>query len=632
LVISGDDACRMDLRSSASFHRSVGADATIMLKQCFEPMEYGLVLTDSTGRVTGFIEKPSADRIYTDLVNTGIYMLSPRVLERIPASSSCDFGSELFPALLEGGARIYGRSDPGYWNDVGSCGAYLRTSFDCLPDGGNFVSPGANVSEGSSVGPKTVIGSGSRIGKGSRISGSIVDGAFVGSGCRIEGSIICAGASVGSNCRLADGCVVGDGAVIGAGSLIGEGVRIWPGKTVEAGSVVLHSITGDAGGICPVFESDAVIRSDAVFGLTPELCMSMGASSGSDRRVAAASSGGDYAALCAYGYLLGAASAGKSTASLDSGSPATSAFAAKQYGFDISLFVKQDGDRLAMYFFDENGLPLPRSSQRKIEAACVCDRVSAAAADCRMPVYLDNVRETHAAAAAGVSAPLSGFRVSAAGDGVLGRALRLRGAQLVPSAPGVISLRLSRGGMSLEAVDEQCVKRSYASLLCALVYCELAEGGKTVCLPYSAPDTADVIAASLGGKVLRLGRDGAEAVEALSAAPFARDGVFLAMRLCSRLVQSGRTLSELMSLLPDFYITENVVTSSVRTPELMKRLGQHYGRSEHVSGMKIKTELGSARITADRKNLLHITAESRSMEAAGELCSEIISKIGDLSV
>ncbi len=632
LVISGDAACRMDLRAFAAFHRSAEADATIMLKQCFEPMEYGLVLTDGEGRVTGFIEKPSADRIYTDLVNTGIYMLSPRVLERIPAFSPCDFGSELFPELLERGARIFGRSDSGYWSDVGSCAAYLRTSIDFLKDGGSFVSPDAHVADGCSVGRGCVIGGGSRIGKGSVIDRSIVDGAFVDRGCRIEGSIICAGAAVGANCSLSDGCVVGDGAVIGAGSVIGEGVRIWPGRTVEAGSTVLHSLTGGAGCVRPAFENDAVIRSDAVFGITPQQCMSMGAAAGGDTRVAAASYGGDYAALCAYAYLLGAAAAGKSACSLDSDTPATAAFASKQYGFDAALFVSQDGDRLTLRFFDGNGLPLSRSAQRKIEAACVCDTVSAAAADCRVPVYLGSTREAHAAAAAGVSAPLSGFSVSAESGGVLYRALRLRGARLSDPAQGVVSLKLSRSGMRLDAVDEQGVNRSFASLMCALVYCELSEGAGTVCLPYSAPDAADAVAAPFGGRVLRLGRDGEEAVKALSAEPFARDGIFLAMRLCSHLAKRGIKLFELMSLLPDFYITENVVTSSLRTGELMKRLGRYYGNSEHVSGMKIKTGLGSARITADSANRLHVVAESGSMEAAGELCSEIISKIGDVSV
>ncbi|MBO4331042.1 MAG: NDP-sugar synthase, partial [Oscillospiraceae bacterium] len=290
IVVSGDAACRMDLRSFAEYRRSVDADAAIMLSQCFEPGEYGLVLTDGAGRVTGFIEKPSADRIYTDLVNTGIYMLTPGVLDSIPASVPCDFGSELFPALLGSGARIYARADPGYWNDVGSCGAYLRTSCDLLPQGESFVSPGAEVSAGCLIGPKAVIGSGSRIGRGSRISGSIVDGACIGGGCRIEGSIVCAGAAVGVNCRLSDGCVVGDGASIGAGSVIGEGVRIWPGCRVEEGSVVLHSVTGGSGSVRPVFDGDGVIRSEAVFGVTPRLCMSMGASSGGERRVAAASS------------------------------------------------------------------------------------------------------------------------------------------------------------------------------------------------------------------------------------------------------------------------------------------------------------------------------------------------------
>lgn len=132
LVISGDAACDFDLGQLARRHKEGQAAASLALYRCPEPLSYGLAVTDSRSMIRAFIEKPSWERVVTDLVNTGIYVLSPKLLSFIPDGRPFDFGKELFPLLLERGEKILGVELEGYWCDVGSPLSYYRCCADAL--------------------------------------------------------------------------------------------------------------------------------------------------------------------------------------------------------------------------------------------------------------------------------------------------------------------------------------------------------------------------------------------------------------------------------------------------------------------------------------------------------------------
>ena len=132
LVISGDAACDLDLSALAEFHRSAGADVTMALYQDPEPLGYGLVLADARHRVTGFIEKPGWERVVTDLVNTGIYVVSPKAMEPVPEGVPFDFAKDLFPAMLRRNMKLYAVQLDGYWCDIGTPEAYYRCCLDAL--------------------------------------------------------------------------------------------------------------------------------------------------------------------------------------------------------------------------------------------------------------------------------------------------------------------------------------------------------------------------------------------------------------------------------------------------------------------------------------------------------------------
>ncbi len=132
LVISGDAACDFDLGALGRAHREAGAAATLALYRSPEPLAYGLTVTDGEGLVRAFVEKPGWTRVVTDLVNTGIYVLSPRAMALVPQGKPFDFACDLFPLLLRRGEKLLGVAMEGYWCDIGSPLAYYRCCADAL--------------------------------------------------------------------------------------------------------------------------------------------------------------------------------------------------------------------------------------------------------------------------------------------------------------------------------------------------------------------------------------------------------------------------------------------------------------------------------------------------------------------
>jgi mannose-1-phosphate guanylyltransferase/phosphomannomutase len=138
LVMSGDCACDYDLYSLMTGHRE---GVTIALSTHQEPLAYGLVVTTPQGRITGFLEKPTWEKVVTNRVNTGIYVLSPTVLDAVPQGRPYDFAKDLFPRLLAQGVPMTGQAMEGYWCDIGTPRAYYQCNLDALdglyrlPDG-----------------------------------------------------------------------------------------------------------------------------------------------------------------------------------------------------------------------------------------------------------------------------------------------------------------------------------------------------------------------------------------------------------------------------------------------------------------------------------------------------------------
>src|SRR5438477_5025725 len=145
LVISGDALCDIDLARIVESHAEKGADVTIGLKSVENPLEFGIVVTDEDGRVERFLEKPSWGQVFSDTINTGIYVLEPEVLRHVPTDRPFDFSKELFPLLLEMGRTIYGDVCEGYWQDIGNLDQFRQANFDALDEKVRLNIPGIRL-------------------------------------------------------------------------------------------------------------------------------------------------------------------------------------------------------------------------------------------------------------------------------------------------------------------------------------------------------------------------------------------------------------------------------------------------------------------------------------------------------
>jgi mannose-1-phosphate guanylyltransferase len=217
VVVGCDDLTNADLTSVVRFHKERGALATIGLLEADEVDQYGVVIVDERGRITGFQEKPPKGTEKSKLANTGIYVFEPAIFDRIPANTFYDFGKQVFPELLEDGLPFYGlKLERAYWRDVGTPDEYRRANEDLLE--GRVAVPGTRatgipssvqVPSDARIDGKVRFGERVSIGRGVQIIGpSIVgDDVTLGDGAVLDSSIVWNGARIGARAKLRDSIV-----------------------------------------------------------------------------------------------------------------------------------------------------------------------------------------------------------------------------------------------------------------------------------------------------------------------------------------------------------------------------------------------------------------------------------------
>ncbi|MEU5029791.1 mannose-1-phosphate guanylyltransferase [Streptomyces milbemycinicus] len=253
LIFNGDILTGLDIRALVDTHRTTGADVSLHLTRVTDPRAYGLVPTDTTGRVTAFLEKPqTAEEIVTDQINAGAYVFNRSVIDSIPAGRSVSVERETFPGLLAAGAHLQGMVDSTYWLDLGTPQAFVRGSADlvlgrapspAVPGrcGDRLILDSAQVARDAKLTGGTVIGPAARVGAGASIDGStVLAGAVVEEGAQVRDSLIGARARIGARTVL-QGAVVGDGALVGPDNELRDGVRVWCGADIPAGAVRFSS-------------------------------------------------------------------------------------------------------------------------------------------------------------------------------------------------------------------------------------------------------------------------------------------------------------------------------------------------------------------------------------------------------
>jgi mannose-1-phosphate guanylyltransferase len=225
LVISGDALTDIDLGALAARHEAAGGIATLAVKKVPDTREYGVVLHDREGRITGFQEKPSPDEALSDLGNCGIYVFSPEIFDHFPERPFADWAQDVFPALLERDVPFHIHEVREYWNDVGSLTELRQGTFDALCGELRLEMEGTEVRTGVTVAEGTTLP-----------EDAIVDGpVWIGTGV-----------SIGAEVRLTGPIVLGDGASIGDRAQLRSSI-VFPGTEIGADSILIGAISGHNG-------------------------------------------------------------------------------------------------------------------------------------------------------------------------------------------------------------------------------------------------------------------------------------------------------------------------------------------------------------------------------------------------
>jgi len=404
LVISGDVLTDIDLGKVVAFHEEKGALATIGLVPVENPLEFGIVITNEDGSIERFLEKPSWGQVFSDTINTGIFVLEPEIFDHIADDRPVDFSSEVFPALLAAGLPLYGAVADGYWEDVGTLEAYVSAHKDILDQkvqvavpgfevsGGVWVAEGAEIHPDAAIDGPAVIGDNARVDAGARlgeytvlgtnvkvradaqIHRSIVqDNAYLGEGVRLAGSVVGRACDVRRGARCEDGSVLGDECFIGEDAVIGAGVKVYPFKTVEAAAVVNTSIVWESRGARSLFAGLGV-SGLANVDITPEfaarLAMAFGTTLKKDATVVTSRDSSRSARMLKRAMMAGLNSAGVNVSDLEVASIPVTRFQAgrpdNRGGITLRL-VPHDPQQVEIRFFTPTGADLDDDGRRKVE-------------------------------------------------------------------------------------------------------------------------------------------------------------------------------------------------------------------------------------------------------------------------
>jgi mannose-1-phosphate guanylyltransferase / phosphomannomutase len=303
LVISGDALTDIDLSEMVRFHKENGALVTVGLTRVPNPLEFGIIIVDDDGRIQRFLEKPTWGQVFSDTVNTGIYVMEPEVLGEVRTGEPVDWSGDVFPQLLKQGAPLFGWIADGYWEDVGTHESYLKAQVDVLSGrveaeiAGFEVSPGIWVADGAEVDPEailtgplcigeyakieagaqvrefTVIGNNVVVKEGAFLHRAVVhNNVYVGQGATLRGCVIGKNTDVMASARIEEAAVVGDECLIEPEAYLSSGVKVYPFKTIEAGAVVNTSVIWESRGQRTLFGPRGVSGLINVE-ITPELCV-----------------------------------------------------------------------------------------------------------------------------------------------------------------------------------------------------------------------------------------------------------------------------------------------------------------------------------------------------------------------
>lgn len=308
IIISGDVLTDFDLSKALEYHIEKGAKATILLTRVPTPLQYGIVMTDENGKITRFLEKPSWGQVFSDTINTGIYILEPEVLDMIPYREDFDFSKDLFPKMLELGMPLFGYIADGYWRDVGNLDEYIIGQHDALTDaicvskqgiqsGSLIKGSNCDISLTAKFKGTVLIGNNVKIGEHSELIDCVIgDNCVIGNGVKMTRTtlwknvkvgnltnmtddVVCNDVEIGDSVTIAESVFISNNCFIGNNANLKSNIKLWPNKHVEDGSTLSFSLIQEEKWQREIF-TDARISGISNIEINPDFGTKLGAALG----------------------------------------------------------------------------------------------------------------------------------------------------------------------------------------------------------------------------------------------------------------------------------------------------------------------------------------------------------------
>jgi mannose-1-phosphate guanylyltransferase / phosphomannomutase len=409
LIISGDALTDADLTQLVRFHAEKDAEVTMVLKSVENPLDFGIVITEEDGRISRFLEKPAWGQVFSDTVNTGIYLLEPSVMDEIPdpEEGEYDFSKELFPKLLDQDRPLYGFVTDAYWEDIGTLEQYASAQRDVLDgkvrgvrppgtrlreniyvgrraqvddeqlEGPVVIGDNVRIEESAKISPYTVIGNNVVISAGATLERSIVaEGTYIGEGAELIDTLVGRNSYVQPRARILERSSLGDDVIVGEGATIAPEVKVYPHKTIESGANVTQSLIYETMGLRTVFKG-GIVSGKFNVDLTPEFVVRLSSSFGTTLDPGAVVTLGRDSSASALvakramtAALLGTGVNVRDLRAAHAGVVRHDVLAGKSSA-GAHVRAGEDPDDVEILFFSSDATPMTESDQRSVEKVFV---------------------------------------------------------------------------------------------------------------------------------------------------------------------------------------------------------------------------------------------------------------------
>ncbi len=693
VVISGDALTDFNLGDVIAFHRSRKALATIVLTKVDVPLDYGVVMTEENGLIMRFLEKPSWSEVFSDTVNTGIYVLEPEVLRLVAEGVEVDFGKQVFPAMLEQGLALYGCVVDGYWSDIGTLNQYRQTQFDmlmglvdvaikgeqklprvwigeqvsigagCQIQGPSFIGAGTVIGANAKIGPYAVLGRYNQMESGVGMERAVVwNRTYVGKSSMLTGATLCSGVQIGAGVDIGEAAVVGEKSRVGELAVIRPGVKIWPEKAVGDGTIQQTSLIWGHSVFQGLFDEEGISGIPNIE-LIPEMAGRIASAYGSCLKAGAAVSVScdeyPYCGVLKFSVISSLLAIGAQVRDIGVAPTPVARYECRRSNSAGGVHIRSSGEgdekRIVLQFFDGEGLPIDKGTERKIENAFfqedfsrpssravgsfeqatktvdfyIWEVLSRVRVDAIRSRRLKIVFQCDSAQITAIMQPILeqlGCQVVTVFGGAadIGAIVRTNAAD--------VGITLDSSGQDFLFYSETGRAITHDELLILQMLMAVKEQG-SVAMPVTAPSVVEELSEFAGISVVRTKAVLRSLLEISRVQPLQvhYDGFYSVVSLLQFLVGEGLSLQTIIAQFPQFHMSTDMVPCPVPAKgRVMRRLMEDIKgqRLELIDGIKILTDDGWALIMPDEdKALFKIVAQGSSRKQADELITLYKGKI-----